>query len=115
MRVALTETLQRELDAEDSAIGASVLCPGAIATRIGESERNRPDAAEETDTHRRFTKVASRIVSEGHSPESVAELVLDGIREQRFWLLTHPDWIDVLRDRVEGMAQGGRLVTGFGG
>jgi len=115
--VALTETLELELRARDGgAIGASVLCPGAIATRITESERNRPDAAPRTDTNERFTKGASELLTtRGHSPESVAELVLSAIRDQTFWILTHPDWIDVLRKRVEGMEDGRKLVIGFGG
>lgn len=113
--VALTETLQLELLAEKSPIGASVLCPGAIATRITESERNRPDAATETETNRRFRDSASKIVAEGHSPESVAERIVEAVRAREFWILTHPDWIDVLRKRVEGMEDGRRLVTGFGG
>jgi NAD(P)-dependent dehydrogenase (short-subunit alcohol dehydrogenase family) len=113
--VALTETLALELRAERSAIGASVLCPGAIATRITESGRNRPDAVAETETNRRFQSSASKIVNEGHSPDSVAERIVEAIRAREFWILTHPDWIDVLRKRVEGMANGRKLVTGFGG
>ena len=113
--VALTETLQLELRAEKSAIGASVLCPGAIATRITESERNRPDVAEETETSRRFSAGAAKIVGKGHSPESVADLIVAAIREKQFWILTHPEWIDVLKKRVEGMEDGRRLVSGFGG
>jgi NAD(P)-dependent dehydrogenase (short-subunit alcohol dehydrogenase family) len=113
--VALTETLQMELLADDGPIRASVLCPGAIATRIAESERNRPDAAAATDTNQRFQEMAGKVVGRGHSPESVAELVLSAIREQTFWILTHPKWIEVLRERVEGMEDGRRLVTGFGG
>jgi NAD(P)-dependent dehydrogenase (short-subunit alcohol dehydrogenase family) len=113
--VALSETLQLELIAEDSAIRASVLCPGAIATRITESERNRPDAGEDTETNRRFHSFASKIVREGLSPESVAEQVVHAIRAQEFWILTHADWIDVLRKRVEGMEDGRKLVMGFGG
>jgi len=113
--VALSETLQLELIAENSAIGASVLCPGAIATRITESERNRPDAAAETETNERFRLFASKIVGDGHSPESVAELVVQAIRAKEFWILTHTDWIDVLRKRVEGMEDGRKLVMGFGG
>jgi NAD(P)-dependent dehydrogenase (short-subunit alcohol dehydrogenase family) len=113
--VAITETLELELRAEKSAIGASVLCPGAIATRITESERNRPDAAAETDTNRRFRASASKIVNDGHTPESVADRIVDAIRAKEFWILTHPEWIDVLRKRVEGMEDGRRLVTGFGG
>ena len=113
--VAMTETLQLELRAEKSEIGASVLCPGAIATRITESERNRKDEAPETETHRRFSESAGDIVRRGHSPESVAELIVESIREKKFWILTHTDWIDVLRQRVEGMEDGRRLVSGFGG
>jgi NAD(P)-dependent dehydrogenase (short-subunit alcohol dehydrogenase family) len=113
--VALSETLQLELIAEDSAIGASVLCPGAIATRITESERNRPDAAAETETHQRFRAFASKVVADGLSPESVAEQVVHAIRAREFWILTHTDWIDVLRKRVEGMEDGRKLVMGFGG
>jgi NAD(P)-dependent dehydrogenase (short-subunit alcohol dehydrogenase family) len=113
--VALSETLQLELIAEDSAIGASVLCPGAIATRITESERNRPDAAADTETNERFRMFASKIVADGHTPESVAEKVFNAIRSKEFWILTHPDWVDVLRKRVEGMEDGRQLVMGFGG
>lgn len=113
--VALTETLQLELLAEKSAIGASVLCPGTIATRIVESDRNRPDAAAETETNERFHAFASKIVAEGHSPESVAERIVEAIRAQEFWILTHTDWIDILRRRVEAMEDGRRLVSGFGG
>ncbi len=113
--VALSETLQLELLAEDSTIGASVLCPGAIATRITESGRNRPDAAADTETDQRFRLFASKIVGDGQSPESVAERVVHAIKAKEFWILTHEDWIDVLRKRVEGMADGRKLVMGFGG
>jgi NAD(P)-dependent dehydrogenase (short-subunit alcohol dehydrogenase family) len=113
--VAISETLQLELIAEDSPIGASVLCPGAIATRITESERNRPDAAADTETNQRFRAFASKVVAEGLSPESVAEQVVHAIRAKEFWILTHTDWIDVLRKRVEGMEDGRKLVMGFGG
>ena len=113
--VALSETLQFELLADNSPIGASVLCPGAIATRITESERNRPDAAAETETNERFRTFASKMVGDGLSPESVSEQIVHAIRNQEFWILTHPDWIDVLRKRVEGMEDGRKLVMGFGG
>ncbi|MCP5060531.1 MAG: SDR family NAD(P)-dependent oxidoreductase [bacterium] len=113
--VALTETLQLELIAEGSPIGASVLCPGAIATRITESERNRPEAVAETETNQRFKAFASQVVGDGLPPETAAERVVHAIRAQEFWILTHPGWIDVLRKRVEGMADGRKLVMGFGG
>lgn len=42
--VALTEVLAAELAAENSKVGASVLCPGTVRTNIGTSSRNRPAA-----------------------------------------------------------------------
>ncbi|MGI9602452.1 MAG: SDR family NAD(P)-dependent oxidoreductase [Acidimicrobiales bacterium] len=113
--VALTETLQLELLAEDSPIGASVLCPGAVATRINESDRNRPDEATETETNQRFHHLAGKITGSGQTPDSVAEQVVAAIRSRQFWILTHPTWIPVLRERIDGMEDNRRLVTGFGG
>jgi hypothetical protein len=59
--------------------------------------------------------MAGKVVGRGDSPESVAEGVVSAIRQQEFWILTHPKWIEVLRRRIEGMEDGRRLVTGFGG
>ncbi|HKE75303.1 MAG TPA: SDR family NAD(P)-dependent oxidoreductase [Acidimicrobiales bacterium] len=41
--VALSETLRAELDVFAPGVGVSVVCPGAVATRVQESARNRPD------------------------------------------------------------------------
>jgi NAD(P)-dependent dehydrogenase (short-subunit alcohol dehydrogenase family) len=112
--VALSETLALEFSVDKSPIGASVLCPGAIATQITESDRNRPDAAATTDTNEKFRVLAGKVVSDGLSPDHVANLIVEAIREQKFWILTHPDWLPVLEKRVTGMKDG-QLVTGFGG
>jgi NAD(P)-dependent dehydrogenase (short-subunit alcohol dehydrogenase family) len=118
--VALTETLQRELAIDGDAIRASVLCPGMVDTRIVESDRNRSAAA--AADHARSaqedefkTSAAARLKKVGLDPDDVAKLVLGAVRDGRFWILPHPRWIDVLRDRVEGMADDGRLNEGFGG
>ncbi|MDA0979472.1 MAG: SDR family NAD(P)-dependent oxidoreductase, partial [Proteobacteria bacterium] len=46
--VAVTETLRKELDSAGSPVSASVLCPGAINTKIVVSKRNR-DAGSASD------------------------------------------------------------------
>src|ERR1700722_16188374 len=44
--VAISETLHKDLQASGvSGVGVSVLCPGFVQTRIGESDRNRPSWA----------------------------------------------------------------------
>ncbi|MCP4842109.1 MAG: oxidoreductase, partial [Halieaceae bacterium] len=101
-----------------SPIGASVLCPGAVATRICESDRNREatgiGAGKRSNTESSFKEAAGVIVDAGLPPAQVAELVVAAIRSGAFWILPHRQWIDVMRERVGGMESGG-LVTGFGG
>ena len=116
--VALTDTLRQELDAGKEAIGASVLCPGAVATRITESERNRTltgaSSGEPSATDEQFRADAGAIVASGLAPAEVAEMVFEAVRSNEFWILPHPDWIDVLAERVAGMRER-QLVIGFGG
>ena len=116
--VALTETLRLELDALQAPISASVLCPGAVATRICESDRNREAAgggvATPSATDDSFKAQAGAIVDVGMSPDAVAELVVAAIRADDFWIITHPDWKAVMRERAEGMVDN-QLVTRFGG
>ncbi len=117
--VALQETLHRELEADRSPIGASVLCPGAINTQIADAARNRP--AQSAKTHldspqeAGFQKGARQILSKGMDPADVADMVVEAIKKQQFWILTHPEWKNVLRDRIDALASEDRLAGGFGG
>ena len=116
--VALTETLRNELDEAKSDIGASVLCPGAVQTRICESDRNREAtglaAGRKSETEETFKDMAGQIVAAGISPTDVAAMIVDAIKRNDFWILTHPDWKKVMKERVAGM-QKNQLITGFGG
>jgi NAD(P)-dependent dehydrogenase (short-subunit alcohol dehydrogenase family) len=116
--VALTETLRLELDHCDSPISASVLCPGAVQTRICESDRNREaagvTAAEASDTDQAFKDMAGPIVDAGIPPATVADMIVEAIKVDDFWILTHPAWKAVMQERVAGMMEN-QLVTGFGG
>jgi NAD(P)-dependent dehydrogenase (short-subunit alcohol dehydrogenase family) len=118
--VALTETLRLELDAEDAGISASVLCPGAINTRIVHSSRNR--SAESAKEHQSsaaeavFEDRAGRLLrEEGMDPAEVADLVVKAIAANEFWILTHPEWKKVLKERVAAMIRDNSLHRGFGG
>ena len=117
--VALMETVARELAARHSAVGASVLCPGAVNTRIVESERNRPpeSLAQRAETREgdMFRNSAGALLARGLDPAVVADMVVDAIRTKRFWIITHPGWYDVLAERVARMRGDGGLVDRFGG
>jgi len=116
--VGLTETLRQELDEGASPISASVLCPGAVQTRICESDRNRQAtgiaAGSESETEQNFKDAAGAIVDAGIAPADVAGMIVAAIRNNDFWILTHPKWKTVMQERAAGMADN-QLVTGFGG
>jgi hypothetical protein len=77
-------------------IGVSVLCPSATNTGVMEAERNRPaESGKETRTP---DAEAMRLMirggftgPDGKEPEVVAEMVVDAIKNDRFWIITHDD------------------------
>ncbi len=103
--VALMETVARDLQLRSSPVGASVLCPGEVATRIADAERNRPEGSrhEPTEAEKAFYASAGEIVAKGLDPADVAELVVDAIRAKQFWILTHPEWKKIVERRVEAL------------
>ena len=118
--VGLTETLRQELGAGDLRISASVLCPGAVNTRVVESARNRDVASTQdhapTPEEAEFEAMAGSLLAEhGMDPTAVAEQVLQAIIDNDFWILTHTQWKDVLIERTAAIARDNSLHTGFGG
>lgn len=98
----LTEGLYFDLKNAGTPIGASVLCPGMIATNIISADRNRPDELrdERPDAEAlaaRRAETEARFHAEGMSPDEVGAIVLEAIRDERFYILTHPQ----IRERVE--------------
>lgn len=118
--VGLTETLRKELENTDSSVSASVLCPGAINTQIVHSKRNRAvESAKDhqgSETEANFEKNAGALLENmGKDPAEVAEMVVNAIRHDEFWILTHSDWKNVLKERVAALDRDNSLFQGFGG
>ena len=89
--VGLSESLR--LDLASDRIGVSVLCPGVVETRIGESERNRPDQYG-------GSAVPAMTLSDGGSPidlhvmqaKEIGDMVLHAIQNDRFYILSHEEF-----------------------
>ena len=110
--IGLSETLH--LECAPHGVGVSVLCPGAVDTRIVDAERNRPAhvPASTGTTADTFTRKSGHLLStEGLSPATVALDVVDAVRANRFWVLTHHGWHDVLSARLEGMRSGALVLS----
>ena len=105
---AATESLANDLAASGSLIKASVLCPGMITTNIVDSDRNRPDrlATEFTEDQKFVTGYLAQAVADGMAPSEVAGIVIDGIRAERFLIVTHDSYPPQLITRVETLAAG---------
>ena len=71
--IALMETVRRELEDRGSPVGASVLCPGPVATpliaRSAEHARGAVAARSETDEGRRFDEVSDTLLQVGVAPD----------------------------------------------
>ncbi len=115
--VTLSETLEIELRALNAQIRVSVLCPGWVNTRINESERNRPRDLAETNAPTAQAEamrgMLANALASGLPPARVAELVVEAIRAERFYILTHPDWKPMITGRMEAIVNDGR--PRFGG
>jgi NAD(P)-dependent dehydrogenase (short-subunit alcohol dehydrogenase family) len=89
--VALSESMYKELAVTGAPIGVSVVCPGLINTNIMRSSRNRPESlAEEGKTGpmaQAFGQALSDRLAGGYPPSEVAEQVIAGIREGRFYIV----------------------------
>ncbi len=98
--VGLSEALLADL--LESGVGVSVLCPGVVRTALTTSHRNRPahlssdegpapipaDDADQGDAP-----------AVGTDPLDLAEQVLDGVLENRFFLCTHPEFREIIAER----------------
>jgi len=110
--VTLSETLAIELAARGARLKASVLCPEWVNTRILDAERNRPQALQNAPEEQRMSpemaavlEVVHQWVQEGLAPSQVAEMVFDAIRQEKFYIFTHPTTKLGVRLRMEDILE----------
>lgn len=114
--VAISEGLFMELVAKGSPVRVSVLCPGFVRTSLMDDERvsaarwssrlgDQPAAT--TDPVGQVMDSMLRAgVESGIDPADVAQQVLDAVREERFWVLTHPEMRTLAVERMQRAADG---------
>jgi NAD(P)-dependent dehydrogenase (short-subunit alcohol dehydrogenase family) len=121
--VTLSETMAIELQMTHPEVGVSVLCPGWVRTRIHEADRNRPGGGsgivapggEADEGLAALRAMVEQWIAEGLDPAEVASMVVDAIRSDRFYVLTHPEWQSMVRDRVDRMLGGQNPSTSLPG
>lgn len=108
--VALTESLYNSLQMSPVPVGVSCLCPGWVRTGIIDSDRNWPaEFGEVPDTDpiaeigRSYVR---RAIEEGTQPAAVADLVVDAVRSNRYWVFPNPDFVELAMDRFHSIGEG---------
>jgi len=105
--VALSESLYNELKLANSKVGVSVLCPGWVNTKIADAERNRPadltNAAEPEPNAQRdaATEMVRNFLKNGMHPSAIADEVFEAIRDDKLYIITHPEMDGIIRERFD--------------
>jgi NAD(P)-dependent dehydrogenase (short-subunit alcohol dehydrogenase family) len=102
--VALSESLYKDFLATGKKVRVSVLCPGLINTNIMNSSRNRPqdfkDSGKFGEMALQFRRNLTAGLATGYPPSYVADMVFEGIRDEKFYIV--PSQIkDSIKRRVE--------------
>jgi NAD(P)-dependent dehydrogenase (short-subunit alcohol dehydrogenase family) len=89
--VALSEALRAQLTARGAPVGVTVLCPGAVRTDLAAREHHRLSAAGQDQPWAVAPGSGERRHWAGAvPPAAVAAAALAAIRDDRFYVFTHP-------------------------
>ena len=108
--VALSEGLQDQLNAVSEQVKCSVLCPAFVTSNVFDNyEDLRPEAVkshQETEAGRQMVAGMKQFLGMGMPAREAGEIVLQAIRDERFYILTHPEWASMVEGRVQGILDG---------
>jgi NAD(P)-dependent dehydrogenase (short-subunit alcohol dehydrogenase family) len=100
--VSLSESLSIELIQDGSQVGVTVLCPGPVRTNIGTSTRNRPSGLEGALSDADLPMIEGRTWME---PDEVGDIVVEAIRENQLYAVTHPAMFPPVHERHERITE----------
>jgi NAD(P)-dependent dehydrogenase (short-subunit alcohol dehydrogenase family) len=106
--VALSESLYLTLQRQKALVKVSVLCPGLVSTNIINAEQNRPatlknEPVELTPQMQAGLAAFKAALEASMPPMEVADKVFDSIRNEQFYIFTHPDWMELVRMRTDNL------------
>jgi NAD(P)-dependent dehydrogenase (short-subunit alcohol dehydrogenase family) len=103
--VALSESLHHDLKERSSRVGVSVLCPAYVPTGISDSERSRPAglsaARKSEETKAKEANLKKAVASGRLTADDVANAVVAAVKQDRFYVLTHPRIKGAIQARME--------------
>jgi len=110
--VNLSEILYHELVQMNAKVKVSVLCPGWVNTQLFDSARNRPSEqknlspeAQQTSSNLALEQSFHQAMQTGMSSEVVADHLFQGIKDEKFYILTHSQYKVAVKIRLEDILQ----------
>lgn len=107
--VALSETLYQDLALVTEQVGCAVLCPYFVPTGFSDSARNRPDALSAVPMTRSQqiaqANSAKAVASAKISARQIAELTFAAVREERFYIYSHPNALMPVEQRFQAILE----------
>ena len=109
--VALSETLHHDLAMRAAKVRCSVVCPAYFPSGIAESERSRPAAlsevrAKSAEDLERDARMRRAVQSGRLSAADIASRVFEAVRDERFYVLTHPRILPAVEARMRDILEG---------
>ena len=101
--VRISEALLAGLRDVGAPIGVTMLAPGIVATRIYDSERNRPDdlrGSRDSDESEELSNTIADLYQTALQPDDVAKIAFDAIVEDQFYTLTSSAYDEEIAKRT---------------
>ena len=102
--LALTESLYVEMQDQPNPVNVSIILPGVVTTGIMENQ------ILSHDKYKDMQKMMGGVLTEKGMPaDEAAEIYLDGIAAEEFWITSHPEVIEFSsKKRAEHLVQRGK-------
>ena len=112
--VALSECVYKSLKASGDDIDVSVFCPGFVQTEMHLTDRHRPerfaipdgDPYYGSEEYKKFIEFNKKILDNGAPLEPTAEKVFESLAKKQFYILTHENYDELLKQ--QGIYQANR-------
>lgn len=102
--LAMSESMNYELQAQDADIAMGVFCPGYVQTNLDHSEWYRPerfkddsDPYYQSEAFKKGQAGAKYVIETGHPIDGIGDLVFKAIEEDQFYVLPHDEYDGLLK------------------
>ncbi|WP_318764929.1 SDR family NAD(P)-dependent oxidoreductase [Lactiplantibacillus carotarum] len=113
--VGMTEATAYDLQRINADIDMHVMCPGFVQTDLYHTENHRPkqysdpsDPYYQSEAYLKGQEFAKYVITNGKPIDTIADTVFKALEDNRFYILTHPEFNPLISDRVNRIVNDGK-------